>query len=115
MAFISIHQPRSEAGLGIPAVKNDARDEMKITQPCAIDNEHAIVERFENQFVPAFYVFDRAHRAAPFSGGRQGIRADRSRYRTRSKRTAYGLTGAGQPGTGPPPITGAGAVETLPP
>jgi hypothetical protein len=31
---------------------------MGITWPCAVDNEHTLVRRFENQFVPAYYVFD---------------------------------------------------------
>ncbi|MFN2450578.1 MAG: redoxin domain-containing protein [Candidatus Baltobacteraceae bacterium] len=72
VAFISIHQPRSEAELDAAAVKNDALNEMKVVQPCAIDNDHAIVERFENQFVPAYYVFDRAHQLRHFQAGDKG-------------------------------------------
>lgn len=72
VAFISIHQPRSEAELDLERVKTDALNEMKITQPCAIDNEHALVERFENQFVPAYYVFDRAHQLRHFQAGDKG-------------------------------------------
>jgi thiol-disulfide isomerase/thioredoxin len=72
VAFISIHQPRSEAELDIQAVKNDALNEMKITQPCAIDNDHAIVERFQNQFVPAYYIFDKAHQLRHFQAGDKG-------------------------------------------
>lgn len=69
VAFISVHQPRSEAELDVEKVTADARDAMKITQPLAIDNEHTIVERFENQFVPAYYVFDRAHQLRHFQAG----------------------------------------------
>ena len=72
VAFISIHQPRSEAELDIERVKTDALNEMKIVQPCAIDNEHALVERFENQFVPAYYVFDRSHQLRHFQAGDKG-------------------------------------------
>lgn len=72
LAFISIHQPRSEAELDVERVKTDALNEMKITQPCAIDNEHTLVERFENQFVPAYYVFDRAHQLRHFQAGDKG-------------------------------------------
>ena len=42
---------------------------MKLTQPVAIDNEHTIVDRFENQFVPAFYVFNRKHELRHFQAG----------------------------------------------
>lgn len=70
--FISVHQPRSEAELDSAAVERDARDEMKMTQPCAVDNEHAIVERFGNQFVPGFYVFNRRHELRHFQAGDKG-------------------------------------------
>jgi thiol-disulfide isomerase/thioredoxin len=70
--FISIHQPRSEAELDVNAVRNDALEAMKLTQPCAIDNDHTIVERFTNQFVPAYYVFDRNHELRHFQAGDKG-------------------------------------------
>ena len=57
--FVSVHQPRGPEELDVARVTADATGEMHITAPLAIDNTHAIVGRFENQFVPAFYVFDR--------------------------------------------------------
>lgn len=71
--FISVHQPRSEDELDIETITKDAREEMHLTQPVAIDNAHAIVERFENQFVPAFYVFNRAHQLRHFQAGGKGF------------------------------------------
>src|SRR5580692_3351665 len=59
--FVAVHQPRSEDELDVAAVTKDALEEMKLTQPVAVDNDHAIVERFQNEFVPAFYVFNRNH------------------------------------------------------
>lgn len=73
VAFVSIHQPRSEDELNVGEVTKDAVEEMKLTQPVAIDNDHAIVERFENQFVPAYYVFNRAHRLRHFQAGGKGF------------------------------------------
>lgn len=73
VAFVSIHQPRSEDELDVAAVSVDALDEMKLTQPVAIDNDHAIVERFENQFVPAYYVFNRDHQLRHFQAGGKGL------------------------------------------
>lgn len=69
VAFIAVHQPRSEDELGIDGVTKDALEEMKLTQPIAIDNDHAIVDRFANEFVPAFYVFNRAHQLRHFQAG----------------------------------------------
>lgn len=73
VAFVAVHQPRSEDELDVADVTKDALEEMKLTQPCAIDNAHAIVERFENQFVPAFYVFNRKHEMRHFQAGGKGF------------------------------------------
>ncbi|MBV8197464.1 MAG: redoxin domain-containing protein [Candidatus Eremiobacteraeota bacterium] len=73
IAFVAIHQPRSEAELDPSAVTKDAIEAMKLTQPVAIDNSHSIVDRFENQFVPAFYVFNRRHELRHFQAGGKGF------------------------------------------
>lgn len=73
MIFIAVHQPRSEAELDVDAVRKDALEEMQLSQPCAIDNEHTLVERFQNQFVPAYYVFNRRHELRHFQAGDKGF------------------------------------------
>jgi thioredoxin-like negative regulator of GroEL len=72
LSIVSVHQPRSPEELDIAKVSADARGPMHITQPCAIDNEHAIVDRFENQFVPAYYLFNRDHQLRHFQAGDKG-------------------------------------------
>ncbi len=72
VGFISIHQPRSASDTDVSAVKHDAMAEMKMTQPCAVDNEHVIVERFQNFAVPTLYVFDRNHKLRRFQSGDRG-------------------------------------------
>ena len=69
VAFVAVHQPRSEDELDVDAVSKDAVEEMHLTQPIAIDNTHTIVDRFENQFVPAYYVFNRNHQLRHFQAG----------------------------------------------
>ena len=73
VAFVAIHQPRSAGELDVDAVTKDALEEMKLTQPVAIDNEHTLVDRFENQFVPSFYVFNRKHELRHFQAGGKGF------------------------------------------
>ncbi len=73
LEVIAVHQPRSADELDVARVTEDALGPMAITQPCAIDNAHAIVDRFENQFVPAFYVFNRAHELRHFQAGDKGF------------------------------------------
>jgi thioredoxin-like negative regulator of GroEL len=58
LAVVSVHQPRSAAELDVAAVTADAAGAMGIAWPCAVDNAHTLVRRFENQFVPAYYLFD---------------------------------------------------------
>lgn len=70
--FVSVHQPRSEAELDAGAVREDARSEMKLVQPVAVDNEHTLADRFQNQFVPSYYVFDRNHQLRHFQAGDKG-------------------------------------------
>lgn len=73
VVFVSIHQPRSAEELDVAAVAKDAVEEMGLTQPVAIDNDHALVDRFENQFVPAYYVFNRGHQLRHFQAGGKGF------------------------------------------
>lgn len=73
VAFVAVHQPRSEDELNVEAVTKDAQEEMHLTQPVAIDNTHTIVDRFQNQFVPAFYVFNRKHELRHFQAGGKGF------------------------------------------
>jgi thiol-disulfide isomerase/thioredoxin len=69
LKVIAVHQPRGPEELDIAKVTADAEGPMALTQPCAIDNAHALVDRFENQFVPAFYVFNRNHELRHFQAG----------------------------------------------
>lgn len=72
LKVIAIHQPRGPEELDLDKVIADAEGPMGITQPLAIDNQHAIVERFQNQFVPAYYVFNKAHQLRHFQAGDKG-------------------------------------------
>lgn len=73
VAFVAVHQPRSAQELDITAVTSDAIGEMHLTQPVAIDNAHTIVDRFSNQFVPSYYVFNSAHELRHFQAGGKGL------------------------------------------
>jgi thioredoxin-like negative regulator of GroEL len=72
MRFVSVHQPRSAEDLDITKIIADAQGPMQLTQPVAIDSAHEIVDRFTNQYVPAYYVFDRNHELRHFQAGDKG-------------------------------------------
>ncbi|MGB8265719.1 MAG: redoxin domain-containing protein [Candidatus Velthaea sp.] len=70
---VAIHQPRGPAELDVAAVRADALGPMGLTQPCAIDNEHELAGRFDNEFVPAYYVFDKNHELVHRQAGDRGF------------------------------------------
>lgn len=73
LKIIAVHQPRGPQELDIAAVTADAQGSMSITQPLAIDNAHTLVQRFSNEFVPAYYVFDRNHELVHRQAGDRGF------------------------------------------
>jgi hypothetical protein len=73
LKVIAIHQPRGPEELDIAKVTEDAHGEMGITQPLGIDNTHAVVKAFENEFVPAYYLFDRNHELLHRQAGDRGF------------------------------------------
>jgi thiol-disulfide isomerase/thioredoxin len=73
LRVVAVHQPRGPEELDIAKVTEDAHGEMGITQPLAIDNTHAIVKQFQNEFVPAYYVFDRNHELVHRQAGDRGF------------------------------------------
>lgn len=72
LEVIAIHQPRGPEELDVARVTEDALGPMGLTQPCAIDNEHTLVDRFQNQFVPGYYIFNRKHELRHFQAGDKG-------------------------------------------
>lgn len=73
LEVIAVHQPRSAEELDAAKVAEDATTAMRITWPCAVDNGHALVDRFENQFVPAYYLFDGDHALVHRQAGDRGF------------------------------------------
>ena len=73
LAIVGVHQPRGPAELDVAAVTSDALGPMGITWPCAVDNRHAIAGRFENQFVPAYYLFDAEGKLVHRQAGDRGF------------------------------------------
>lgn len=57
LKFVGIHMPRSEKDTDVNAVKETIQ-QYELKHPQAIDNMHSVVDAFENEFVPAFYLFD---------------------------------------------------------
>jgi len=70
---LAVHMPRSEDDLNIEEIKHVAK-EHGITQPIFVDSEHKLTDVFENQYVPAYYVFDKEGNLRHFQAGGSGMK-----------------------------------------
>lgn len=70
---VAVHMPRSEEDTDIENIIKVAQ-EFNITQPIFIDNELKLTDTFENQYVPAYYVFDRSGVLRHFQAGGSGMK-----------------------------------------
>jgi thiol-disulfide isomerase/thioredoxin len=70
---IAVHMPRSEKDLDIAQIKEVAA-EHDITQPIFVDNAHTLTDAFENEYVPAYYVFDAEGKLRHFQAGGDGMK-----------------------------------------
>ncbi len=70
---VAVHMPRSENDLNVDEIKQVAA-EFGITQPIFVDSEHNLADAFENQYVPAYYVFDREGKLRHFQAGGSGMK-----------------------------------------
>lgn len=70
---VAVHMPRSEDDLDINEIKKVAADH-DITQPIFVDSEMKLTDAFENQYVPAYYVFDKDGKLRHFQAGGGGMK-----------------------------------------
>ena len=70
---LSVHMPRSEKDKNMEEIKQVAH-EHQITQPIFVDDDLRLTEAFENQYVPAYYLFDRNGQLRHFQAGGSGLK-----------------------------------------
>ncbi|MDG5473102.1 TlpA disulfide reductase family protein [Jeotgalibacillus sp. ET6] len=75
---IAVHMPRSEDDLDLGVIEQVARGH-DIVQPIFVDGDHKLTEAFENQYVPAYYVFDKEGQLRHFQAGGSGMKMLRKR------------------------------------
>lgn len=70
---VAVHMPRSEDDTNLEEIKKVAT-EHDITQPIFVDSELKLSDAFENQYVPAYYVFDKDGQLRHFQAGGSGMK-----------------------------------------
>jgi thiol-disulfide isomerase/thioredoxin len=73
LRFVAVHAPRGEDDLDAEKVRA-AIAQFAIDEPCAIDNEHALVDRFQlNGLWPHYFLFDAEGKLRGRSAGNAGL------------------------------------------
>lgn len=70
---VAVHMPRSEDDVDLEQIKAVAA-EHDITQPIYVDSELKLTDAYENQYVPAYYVFDKDGQLRHFQAGGSGMK-----------------------------------------
>lgn len=70
---VAVHMPRSEDDVDLENIKEVAA-EHDITQSIFVDSELKLNDAFENQYVPAYYVFDKDGQLRHFQAGGSGMK-----------------------------------------
>ncbi len=75
LRVVAVHMPRYEADTDVEAVR-EAVAQYGIEEPCAVDNNHALRDAFQNEqgYVPAYYLFDAEGKLRSFAAGENGLR-----------------------------------------
>ena len=75
LRLIAIHMPRYPQDQDVAVVRETA-EQLGITEPRAIDNEHRLRDAFQNEhgYVPAYYLFDDSHKLKAFAAGEYGTK-----------------------------------------
>ncbi|MBP1932153.1 redoxin domain-containing protein [Ammoniphilus resinae] len=72
LQIVGVHMPKRAADIDVDKVKQDVA-QYHIEHPVAIDNHHKIREAFQNEFVPAFYLFDQEGKLSFRAAGNKGF------------------------------------------
>lgn len=72
LKLVAVHMPRQQSDTDVARVKDDMAA-MLLSEPCAVDNCHEIADAFQNQYVPAYFLFDREGNLRSRSAGYAGL------------------------------------------
>ncbi|RHW39805.1 TlpA family protein disulfide reductase [Lysinibacillus yapensis] len=71
--FISVHMPRSKEDTNLEKIKKRAL-KYNMTQPIFVDSKLELSDRFHNQYVPSYYIFDRKGNLRYLQAGDSGLK-----------------------------------------
>lgn len=72
LKLVGIHMPRQEDDMDVAKVREEVKA-MDVTEPCAVDNTHAMADAFQNKFMSAYFLFDREGNLKARTAGDAGL------------------------------------------
>ncbi|WP_134684203.1 redoxin domain-containing protein [Brevibacillus migulae] len=72
LQVVGIHMPRSEADTDLEIIKETIA-KYELIHPIGVDSELKTVDAFQNEYVPAFYLFDESLQLRHFQAGEKGL------------------------------------------
>ncbi|GAB2698357.1 redoxin domain-containing protein [Paenibacillus thermoaerophilus] len=72
LQLLGVHMPRSEKDTDLAAVR-DAVAQYELKHPILVDNEHNVTDAFQNEYVPAYYLFDEQGQMRFYGAGEKAI------------------------------------------
>jgi thiol-disulfide isomerase/thioredoxin len=73
LQVIAVHRPMHEADMDIEEIRKIA-DELGITEPCALDNDHKIGDALGVDAWPTYFLFDETGKLRRHAKGNFGVR-----------------------------------------
>lgn len=70
---VSVHMPLTENDKDVANIEKTASN-LGISQPIFIDNDLKLSDEFENQYVPAYYIFDQSGVLRHYQAGNSGLK-----------------------------------------
>lgn len=77
LQVIAIYRPRGPLDMNVEKVRESA-EELGVTEPCAIDNEHMLGDYLQVDAWPTYFLFDAEHRLRRHARGNFGVNTMRS-------------------------------------
>lgn len=73
LQVVAVHRPRGPFDLDQDRLR-ETMSKLGVTEPCALDNEHTLGDRFEVSAWPTYYLFDGEHKLRRHAMGGFGVR-----------------------------------------
>lgn len=73
LQFTAIHMPRQEEDTDVPRI-HELVTSLGLDEPVGVDNKRAVADAFENEWVPAYFLYDAEGKLKFRAAGHHGVK-----------------------------------------